>query len=231
MASGWTSAAMRASRRACCTPRTWTRPWPRSTGAISPRRSRCRSARDESGGPACIGGSAGAASGCVPGAGGRGRRAVEIHAGSGTKYEINDEGLVEVDRFLSMPVAYPANYGSIPRSLAGDGDPLDALVLTRQPLHPGTLVRFRPVAVLRMRDRGEEDAKIVGVPVDAVDPAFAPIRDLRDLAPMERERIEAFFRVYKQLPAGADTVELAGWGDAGEARAIVAAALARYRAK
>ncbi|WP_447730060.1 inorganic diphosphatase [Pseudoxanthomonas suwonensis] len=157
--------------------------------------------------------------------------AVEIPAGSATKYEINDEGLVEVDRFLSMPVAYPANYGSIPRSLVGDGDPLDALGLTRQPLHPGTLVRFRPVAVLRMRDRGEEDAKIVGVPVDAVDPAFAPIRDLRDLAPMERERIEAFFRVYKQLPAGADTVELAGWGDAGEARAIVAAALARYRAK
>src|SRR5690606_30585068 len=61
----------------------------------------------------------------------------------------------------------------------------------------------------------------------AVDPAFAPIRDLGDLAPMERERIEAFFRVYKQLPAGADTVELAGWGDAGEARATVAAALAR----
>src|SRR5690606_29573652 len=88
--------------------------------------------------------------------------AAEVPAGSATKYEINDEGLVEVDRFLSMPVAYPANYGSIPRSLAGDGDPLDALVLTRQPLHPGTLVRFRPVAVLRMRDRGEEDAKIVG---------------------------------------------------------------------
>ncbi|HEY1036575.1 MAG TPA: inorganic diphosphatase, partial [Pseudoxanthomonas sp.] len=70
--------------------------------------------------------------------------AVEIPAGSFTKYEINDEGLVFVDRFQSMPVAYPANYGSMPRTLAGDGDPLDALVLTREPLHPGVLVKFRP---------------------------------------------------------------------------------------
>src|SRR5690606_25284386 len=80
--------------------------------------------------------------------------AVEIPAGSAIKYEISEEGLVYVDRFVSMPVAYPANYGSIPRSLAGDGDPLDALVLTRAPLHPGVLVRFRPVGVLRMRDGG-----------------------------------------------------------------------------
>ena len=57
--------------------------------------------------------------------------AVEIPAGSFTKYELNEEGLVYVDRFQSLPVVYPANYGSMPRTLAGDGDPLDALVLTR----------------------------------------------------------------------------------------------------
>lgn len=66
--------------------------------------------------------------------------AVEIPAGSFTKYEIGEDGLPRVDRFLSMPVAYPANYGSMPRTLAGDGDPLDSLVLTREPLHPGVLV-------------------------------------------------------------------------------------------
>src|SRR4051794_40009640 len=81
--------------------------------------------------------------------------AVEIPAGSSVKYEINEEGLVFVDRFQSMPVTYPANYGSLPRTLAGDGDPLDALVLTREPLHPGVLIRFRPVGVLRMIDDGE----------------------------------------------------------------------------
>ena len=154
--------------------------------------------------------------------------AVEIPAGSSIKYEIGDDGLVFVDRVLSMPVAYPANFGSMPRTLAGDGDPLDALVLTRQPLHPGVLVRFRPVAVLRMTDKGEQDEKIIGVPVDQVDPTYAGIRDVTDLPAIERQRIEAFFRVYKDLPEGGDAVRLAGWGDAAEARARVAESLARF---
>ena len=154
--------------------------------------------------------------------------AVEIPAGSFTKYEINDEGLVFVDRFQSMPVAYPANYGSMPRTLAGDGDPLDALVLTREPLHPGVLVKFRPIGVLRMIDAGEHDEKIIGVPTDKVDPTYAAIRDIADLPPIERERIEAFFRVYKDLPKGRNPVVLDGFGDAAEARAIIAAALARF---
>ena len=154
--------------------------------------------------------------------------AVEIPAGSSIKYEIGDDGLVFVDRVLSMPVAYPANYGSMPRTLAGDGDPLDALVLTRQPLHPGVLVRFRPVAVLRMTDKGEQDEKIIGVPVDQVDPTYAGIRDVTDLPAVERQRIEAFFRVYKDLPEGGNAVRLAGWGDAAEARARVAESLARF---
>lgn len=85
--------------------------------------------------------------------------AVEIPAGSITKYEINGDGLLFVDRFQSMPVATPANYGSMPRTLAGDGDPLDALVLTREPLHPGVLVRFRPIGVLRMLDKGQGDER------------------------------------------------------------------------
>lgn len=155
--------------------------------------------------------------------------AVEIPAGSFTKYEINEEGLLFVDRFQSMPVVYPANYGSMPRTLAGDGDPLDALVLTREPLHPGVLVRFRPIGVLRMLDKGEHDEKIVGVPVDKVDPTYARIRDLADLPEIERQRIEAFFRIYKDLPEGRNPVELSGWGDAAEAKALIGQALGRYR--
>ena len=157
--------------------------------------------------------------------------AVEIPAGSFTKYEIGEDGLLHVDRFLSMPMAYPANYGSMPRTLAGDGDPLDALVLTRAPLHPGAVIRFRPVGVLRMVDGGEADEKIIGVPVDKVDASYAGIRDLADLPKAEIDRIEAFFRVYKQLPAGSKTVELHGWGDAAEARRIAAEALQRYLGK
>ena len=83
--------------------------------------------------------------------------AVEIPAGSFTKYEINEEGLVFVDRFQSMPVVYPANYGSLPRTLGGDNDPLDGLVLTREALHPGVLIKFRPIGYLKMIDGGEAD--------------------------------------------------------------------------
>lgn len=155
--------------------------------------------------------------------------AVEIPAGSFTKYEINDEGLVFVDRFQSMPVAYPANYGSLPRTLAGDGDPLDALVLTREPLHPGVLVTFRPIGVLRMLDDGKHDEKIIGVPTDKIDPTYTHIRDLTDLPEIERQRIEAFFRVYKDLPKGRNPVRLGGFGDAAEAKALIRSSLERFQ--
>ncbi len=156
--------------------------------------------------------------------------AVEIPAGSITKYEINEQGLVYVDRFQSMPVAYPANYGSLPRTLAGDGDPLDALVLTREPLHPGVLLKFRPIGVLRMLDDGEHDEKIIGVPTDKVDPTYAGIRDLADLPEIERQRIEAFFRVYKDLPKGRNPVQLNGYGDAQEAKRLIRESLERFSA-
>ena len=153
---------------------------------------------------------------------------VEIPAGSSTKYEINEDGLVFVDRFQSMPVAYPANYGSMPRTLAGDGDPLDALVLTREPLHPGVLIKFRPIGVLRMTDDGEGDQKIIGVPTDKIDPTYAGIRDLGDLPAIELQRIEAFFRIYKDLPTGRNPVKLDGYGDAAEARALITESLRQF---
>lgn len=157
--------------------------------------------------------------------------AVEIPAGSFTKYEINEEGLVYVDRFQSMPVVYPANYGSMPRTLAGDGDPLDALVLTREPLHPGVLIAFRPIGYLRMLDKGEQDDKVIGVPTDKVDPTYSNIRDLADLPEIERQRIEAFFRIYKDLPAGRNPVVLNGYGNATEAKVLITEALQRFEKK
>jgi inorganic pyrophosphatase len=159
------------------------------------------------------------------------RLAVEIPAGSFTKYEIGPDGLLHVDRFLAMPVAYPANYGSIPRTRGGDGDPLDALVITRAPLFPGSLIRFRPVGVLRMLDKGEADEKIIGVPVDEVDASYAAVRELRDLPQQELQRIEAFFRVYKQLPPASNTIELQGWGDAAAARRLIAQGLRDFQDK
>ena len=153
---------------------------------------------------------------------------VEIPTGNAIKYEVDADGHLFVDRFLSMPVAYPANYGSMPRSLAGDGDPLDALVLTREPLHPGVLVRFRPIGVLRMVDAGEQDQKIIGVPTDKLDPAYSSIRDIGDLPRAERDRIEAFFRVYKALSEEGNPVRLDGYGDAEEAKSLISGALERF---
>lgn len=157
--------------------------------------------------------------------------AVEIPAGSFTKYEIKEDGLVHVDRFQSMPVAYPANYGSMPRTLAGDNDPLDALVLTREPLHPGVIVRFRPIGYLKMVDKGEHDEKVIGVPTDKIDPTYANIRDLQDLPLIERQRIEAFFRVYKDLPEGRNPVQLNGWGNAAEAKTLIRQSMQRFDAQ
>jgi len=150
---------------------------------------------------------------------------VEIPAGGFTKYESDAEGRIFVDRFLSMPMAYPANYGSMPGTHAGDGDPLDALVLTRTPLYPGVRIRFRPLDVLRMVDGGDADEKIIGVPADDLDPTYAGIRTIDDLPTMERDRIEAFFRVYKDLPTGGKQVELRGWGGVEEAQALIREAI------
>lgn len=86
------------------------------------------------------------------------------------------------------------------------------------------LIRLRPLGALRMRDGGAADETIIGVPADDVDPTCA------DLPQIERDRIEAFFRVYKDLPDGGTRIELPGWGDAAEARALMRAAVDAYEA-
>ncbi len=152
----------------------------------------------------------------------------EIPAGSFTKYEINAEhGQLIVDRYVSMPVRYPANYGSVTSSAGGDGDPLDALVMTREAIYPGAVIRVKAIGVLRMIDDGETDDKLIAVPADSVDPTYAGIEELEDLPEMERKRLEAFFNVYKNLPDGGD-IELRGFGDAAEAREILGEAITKY---
>ena len=123
---------------------------------------------------------------------------VEIPAGSFTKYELDKRtGHVLVDRFLTTPTAYPANYGSLPSVFADDGDPVDVLIFTRTPVAPGALIEVRPIGSLRMRDRGEADDKIIAVPADDVDPFYRDVRDIEDLPAEARAGIEAFFRNYK----------------------------------
>lgn len=155
---------------------------------------------------------------------------IEIPQGSFTKYEIDPvSGIVAVDRFQSMPVAYPANYGVITSSLAGDGDNLDVLVVSREPLVPGALIKVRPVGILKMLDGGKEDDKVIAVPTTDIDPTYDAVQKIADLPAIEVQRIEAFFRVYKQLPEGRKKVELGGFLDATETKALIKEAIERHR--
>ena len=156
---------------------------------------------------------------------------VEIPAGSTTKYELDAAtGHLLVDRFQSMPVVYPANYGTLPSTLAGDNDPLDVLVYTREPVVPGALILVRPIGILKMLDGGEQDDKLVAVPAYAVDPAYADVRDISDLPEIELQRLQAFFTVYKQLPAGRKQIELQGVGGRAAALEVTRAALLQFKA-
>ncbi len=158
--------------------------------------------------------------------------AIEIPQGSFTKYEIDaDTGHLVVDRYQSMPVVYPANYGSITSSLGGDNDPLDALVYTREPVVPGAIIKVRPIGVLKMIDGGEVDDKIVAVPASDIDPTYDKIKEVTDLPEIEQQRLQAFFRVYKQLPDKRKVVELNGFENAEKAQAEVAASFKAYSEK
>jgi inorganic pyrophosphatase len=155
---------------------------------------------------------------------------IEIPAGSFTKYEIDAKtGLLFVDRFQSMPVVYPANYGSIPSTVGPDGDPLDALVLTRQAVYPGALMRVRPIGILKMIDGGDVDDKIVAVPISKLDPTYDNIKTIDDLPEIERARIEQFFAVYKKLPDGRKVVETKGYDGVNAAVDMLKTGLGKFK--
>jgi inorganic pyrophosphatase len=151
---------------------------------------------------------------------------VEVPKGSKNKYELDKEtGLLRLDRVLFSAVHYPANYGFIPRTYCEDGDPLDALVLGQEPVHPLTLVEARPIGVMRMRDEKGVDDKIVAVSIR--DPAFADYTDKSQLPAHVMREIQRFFEDYKALEAKQVVVE--GLQGPEEALAIVHAALTLYK--
>src|SRR5881397_1503550 len=85
------------------------------------------------------------------------------------KYEVDKEsGAIFVDRFMSTAMHYPTNYGYVPQTISGDGDPVDVLVITPVPLIPGVVVPCRPIGILKMQDEAGDDAKVLAVPVDKV---------------------------------------------------------------
>ncbi|NHN89053.1 inorganic diphosphatase [Acetobacter conturbans] len=150
---------------------------------------------------------------------------IEIPQGSSVKYEIDKEsGALFVDRFLFTPMAYPAAYGFIPNTLAADGDPADAMVLTPRNVVPGCVIRARPIGVLLMEDEAGQDEKILCVPHDKIHPQFSKVEKIEDLPEILLQEIEHFFTRYKDLEKG-KWVKVTGWGDKARAGEIIKASL------
>jgi inorganic pyrophosphatase len=149
--------------------------------------------------------------------------------GSPVKYEVDKEsGAVFVDRIVNTPMFYPCSYGFVPNTLHADGDPTDVLVLCDVPLQTGIVISCRPVGVLKMEDDGGMDDKIIAVPGVKIDPFQAHINELTDIPQKTRDRITHFFEHYKDLEEG-KWVRVIGWGDRGEAEAILQASLDAVR--
>jgi inorganic pyrophosphatase len=151
---------------------------------------------------------------------------IEIPSGSKCKYELDKmSGTISVDRIIASAVYYPGNYGFIPRTMAEDGDPLDALVLSQVSFHPGIMVRVRPIGLMGMTDDGEPDDKILCVPLG--DPRFREVRAVEDLPAGVIQEIQEFFRVYKNLEE--KEVVIKGVDTRDRALSVIVTAMEAYR--
>jgi inorganic pyrophosphatase len=134
------------------------------------------------------------------------------------KYEVDKEtGAIFVDRFVSTSMHYPCNYGYVPHTLSGDGDPVDVLIICPLPVISGAVVRCRPVGMLKMEDEAGIDTKILAVPIDKLSPLYHHVQDLRDLPEIQLAQISHFFEHYKDLERG-KWVRVVGWAGPDEAK-------------
>ena len=146
------------------------------------------------------------------------------------KYEVDkNSGALVVDRFMATAMYYPTNYGYIPQTLAEDGDPTDVLVMTPCPLISGSVIRSRPIGMLKMTDESGVDAKILAVPIDKVSVSYRDLQTPDDVAGNLLSTISHFFEHYKDLEEG-KWVKVEGWVGPEEAKAEVMASVERYRA-
>lgn len=153
---------------------------------------------------------------------------VEIPHGSNNKYEIDKEsGLIKLDRVLHSAQVFPFDYGFVPKTVWDDGDALDVILLTTNPLFPGLLINARPVAIMGMIDSGEKDDKVIAVPTD--DPRWNHAKDLADINEHTLKEIRHFFETYKKLQN--KDVEVTGFSGAKEAQAAFERARTMYDEK
>jgi len=155
---------------------------------------------------------------------------IEIPTGSSHKIEWNRElAVFQLDRVEPSIFAKPTNYGFIPQTLDEDGDELDALIITDEPLTTGIFLEARVIGVMKFEDDGEVDDKVVVVPADDRNTGNA-ITSLDDLPKRLIEQIEYHFAHYKDLKKPGTTI-VKGWGDVNEAKAIIHESIERWNKK
>ena len=142
---------------------------------------------------------------------------VEIPEGVSVKYEVDKEsGFIFVDRFLYTEMNYPFNYGFVPQTMSGDGDPVDVLVLSSKPVVPGIVIPSRPIGMLEMEDESGIDNKVIAVPLTKLDPKFASYNDVTDIPKRTKDEIKYFFENYKKSEPG-KWVKIKNWKSKKEA--------------
>ena len=131
---------------------------------------------------------------------------IEISKGGRNKYELDKPtGMLKLDRVLYTSTHYPANYGFIPRTYAGDNDPLDVLVLCQEKIVSLALVEAYPIGVLKMIDGDEYDEKIIAI--SKQDPFLNEYQDITEVPSHISAEIMHFFEVYKQLEGKQTSVD------------------------
>ena len=145
------------------------------------------------------------------------------------KYEVDKEtGAIFVDRFMSTSMHYPTNYGYVPKTISGDGDPVDVLVITPVPLIPGVVVTCRPIGILKMEDEAGMDGKVLAVPTDKILSIYTQWQKPEDMNPMRLKTIAHFFEHYKDLEQG-KWVKILGWEGPQAAMQEIEEGIANYR--
>jgi inorganic pyrophosphatase len=140
-----------------------------------------------------------------------------------------EAGTLVVDRFLYTAMRYPGNYGFVPHTLSGDGDPIDVLVANTRALVPGCIINVRPIGVLIMEDNAGTDEKVIAVPTPKLTLRYANVHNYSDLPEITLQQIEHFFEHYKDLEPG-KWVKIGGWHDAAYARRMITEAIDRAKA-
>jgi inorganic pyrophosphatase len=148
--------------------------------------------------------------------------------GEPIKYELDKEaGTLVVDRFLYTSMRYPGNYGFIPHTMSGDGDPLDVLIANQRAIVPGAVIAVRPIGVFLMQDEAGVDEKILAVPVSRLTRRYDQVQDYTQLPEITVKQIEHFFAHYKDLEER-KWVKVIGWGDVAEAKRLIIEGVNRH---